>query len=88
MDSKEAMRVACKDVGVKNVAAAIEVSPTGLYNQINDPERNDILNKFVDFNNACENDIAIRWACEELNGIFITNPDLKNRVGDRSLLFL
>ena len=77
MDSKEAMRQACKKVGVKNVAELLGVSPTAIYNQINDPDKHDILERFVDFANACESDIPIQWACEQLNGTFIPNREVK-----------
>jgi hypothetical protein len=36
MDSKEAMKLACKQVGVKNVAESLELSPSALYNQMNE----------------------------------------------------
>ena len=55
------------------------MSPTAIYNQINDLNKNDILNKFVDFVNACENDIPIQWAAAELNGIFLKNPDIRSQ---------
>jgi len=77
MTSKEAMKKACKDVGVDNVAKCLKLSKTALYNQMNDQDRNDILYKFVDFNNACENDISIKWACEELDGLFVKNPEIE-----------
>lgn len=76
MDSKEAMKLACRKAGVKIVAEALGVSPTAIYNQINDSSKGDILRKFVDFTAACEDDTPIRWACEELNGVFIKNPEL------------
>lgn len=74
MNSKEAIRLACREAGVNRIAEVLGVSPTAIYNQINDSEKNDILNKFVDFANACGNDIPIEWACEELNGVFVKNP--------------
>jgi len=77
VNSKEAMKKACKDVGVDEVAKCLKLSKTALYNQMNDQDRNDILYKFVDFNNACENDISIKWACEELDGLFVKNPDIE-----------
>jgi hypothetical protein len=77
MDSKEAMKLACKQVGVKNVAAAIGVSPTALYNQINDSAKKDLLMKFVDFTAACEDDTPIIWASEALDGIFVKNPNIQ-----------
>ena len=77
MDSKEAMRVACKNVGIQEVANCLGLSKTALYNQMNDPDRNDILYKFIDFSTACENDISIKWACEELGGIFVKNQDVE-----------
>lgn len=81
MDSKQAMKAACKDVGVKNVAEVLGLSPTAIYNQINDPDKHDILEKFVDFCNACENDVPVKWVCEELNGTFIRNQDIKIEKG-------
>jgi hypothetical protein len=77
MDSKEAMRIACKRIGVKNVAEALGQSPTSLYNQINDPNKSDVLEKFVEFTSACEDDTPITWACEQLNGVFIKNPKIQ-----------
>lgn len=65
MDSKEAMKKACKDIGVQEVASCLGLSKTALYNQINDPDRQDILQKFIEFNDACENDISLKWVCEE-----------------------
>ena len=44
--------------------------------------------KFVDFNNACGNDHSIRWACEELNGIFLENPDTFNNIKETEQEFL
>ena len=76
MDSKEALKQSCEERGVKEIAESLRISPTAIYNQINDPEKNDILNKFVDFVNACGNDIPIKWVCEQLNGIFVKNPDI------------
>ena len=76
MDSKEALKLACDERGVKEIAENLSISPTAIYNQINDPDKNDILNKFVDFVNACGNDVAIQWASSELNGIFLKNPDI------------
>ena len=76
MTSKEALKLACKDRGVKEIAESLSISPTAIYNQINDPDKNDILNKFVDFVNACGNDIPILWAAEELNGMFLKNPEI------------
>jgi len=77
MDSKEAMKAACKEVGVKVVAESLGLSPTAIYNQINAPDKHDILEKFVDFCNACESDVPVEWVCEELNGTFIRNGDIK-----------
>ncbi len=76
MDSKEAMKQSCQKVGVKTIAEALGLSATAIYNQINDDSKNDILQRFVDFTTACEDDTPIRWASEELNGVFIKNPDL------------
>jgi DNA-binding Lrp family transcriptional regulator len=76
MNSKEAMKKACAERGIKEIAECLKLSPTAIYNQINDPDKNDILSKFVDFVNACGNDVAVRWVCEELNGIFVKNPDV------------
>ncbi len=78
MNSKDAMREACKDVGIREIAEVLEMSPSNFYNQINDPNRKDLLSKFVDFCNACENDKAIAWASEELNGTFVKNPDISH----------
>ena len=77
MNSKEAMKAACQQAGVKTVAESLGLSPTAIYNQINDINKTDILQKFVDFTTACEDDTPIRWACEELNGIFVKNPQVK-----------
>ena len=76
MNSKEALKKACAERGVKEIAESLNISPTAIYNQINDPNKNDILNKFVDFVNACGNEIPIEWASEQLNGIFVKNPDV------------
>jgi regulatory protein CII len=76
MNSKEALKQSCDERGVKDIAECLNISPTAIYNQINDPDKNDILNKFVDFVNACGNDIPIQWAAAELNGIFLKNPDI------------
>ena len=76
MESKEALKKACEERGVKEIAESLKISPTAIYNQINDPDKNDILNKFVDFVNASGNDTAIEWVCEELNGIFVKNPNV------------
>ncbi len=76
MDSKEAMRRACENVGIKTVAEALGLSQTAIYNQINDENRKDILAKFVDFVNACGDDSPMVWACEQLNGMFIRNPEV------------
>jgi hypothetical protein len=77
MNSKEAMRKACEEMGIKSVADALNISPSAIYNQINDEDKKDILGKFVDFVNACGNDVAINWACGELNGFFVRNPDTR-----------
>jgi len=77
MNSKDAMRSACKEAGVKIIAENMSLSPTAIYNQINDDDKNDILARFVDFANACGNDIPIAWACEELNGMFVRNPHIR-----------
>ena len=77
MNSKQALKLACQDRGIKDIAECLSISPTAIYNQINDPGKNDILNKFVDFVNACGNDIPIQWAASELNGIFLKNPDIE-----------
>ena len=74
MDSKKAMKLACQQVGVKEIAAALGVSPTAIYNQINDESKNDILQRFVEFCNVSGNDVAIQWACEQVNGVYIQNP--------------
>ena len=76
MNSKEALKKSCEDRGVKEIAESLKISPTAIYNQINNPEKNDILNKFVDFANACDNDIAVEWVAEQLNGIFVRNPNV------------
>ena len=77
MNSKETMKAACQRVGVKTVAESLGLSPTAIYNQINDKHKTDILQKFINFTVACEDDKPIRWACEELNGIFIKNPQVQ-----------
>jgi len=82
MDSKEAMRAACAERGIKEVAESLGVSSSALYNQINDDARGDILEKFVEFANACGNDVAIEWACAELNGFFVKNPEVTVRRGE------
>lgn len=82
MDSKEAMRRSCQALGVKGVADNLGISPTAIYNQINDKNKVDILRRFVDFCDATENNQAIRWACEELNGVYIANPSLSIKHGD------
>lgn len=84
MDSKEAMRLACAEVGIKTVAESLGLSQSALYNQMNDAGRQDLLGKFVDFTAASESDLPIRWACEQLNGMFVRNPDLKVTADDRS----
>jgi len=76
MNSKEALKSACHERGIKEISENLKISPTAIYNQINDPDKNDILNKFVDFVNACGNDSPIQWAASELNGIFLRNPDI------------
>jgi len=76
MNSKEALKKSCEERGVKEIAESLKISSTAIYNQINDPDKNDILNKFVDFVNACGNDIPIKWVCEQLNGIYIKNPNV------------
>ncbi len=77
MDSKAAMRQACEKVGIKNIALALNISQTALYNQINDDKRSDLLQRFVDFVNACEDDTPLNWVCEQCNGLFIKNPDIQ-----------
>ena len=76
MNSKEALKKSCEDRGVKEIAESLKISPTAIYNQINDPKKNDILNKFVDFANACENNIPVEWVAEQLNGVFVRNPNV------------
>ncbi len=76
MNSKEALKKSCKKRGVKEIAESLKISPTAIYNQINDPDKSDILNRFVDFTNACENDIPVEWVSEQLNGIFVRNPNV------------
>ncbi len=76
MNSKEALKKSCEERGVKEIAENLKISPTTIYNQINNPDKNDILSKFVDFANACESDIPVEWVCEQLNGIFIRNPNV------------
>ncbi len=76
MNSKEAMRIACGTAGVKSVAASLGLSATAIYNQINDESKNDILQRFVDFVTACEDDTPIHWVSEQLNGVFVKNPDI------------
>ncbi len=73
MDSKEAMKKAVKQTGVKEVATALTLSPSTLYNQMNCDDKTDILQRFVDFSALCGNDIAIKWACEQLGGTYIPN---------------
>ena len=75
MNSKEAMREACDESGIKAVADVLGISSSAIYNQINDPDKSDILGKFVEFVNATGNDVAINWACAELNGFFVKNPE-------------
>lgn len=82
MNSKEALKLSCKERGVKEIAESLSISPTAIYNQINDPDKNDILNKFVDFVNACGNEIPIKWAASELNGMFLKNPDIEAKKED------
>ncbi len=82
MTSKDAMKAACAECGVKAVAEYLGVSPSALYNQMNDESRVDILARFVEFVSACGNDIAVEWACAELNGIFVKNPDVLVERGD------
>jgi len=74
VNSKEAMREACAAAGVKTVARQLGVTPTALYNQINDLAKPDVLRRFVDFADATGNDLAIEWVCEELGGCFVRNP--------------
>ena len=88
MDSKEAMKKACEDVSVAKVAECLKLSKTALYNQMNDPDRQDILQKFIEFNAACENDISLGWVCEECNGVFVKNPDtekIKQQISDNCI---
>lgn len=73
MDSKEAMKKAVKQTGVKEVAASMNMSASTLYNQMNDEDKTDILQRFTDFATLCSNDIAIQWACEQLGGTFVPN---------------
>ena len=77
MDSKQALKLACKSRGVKDIAHDLSLSSSAIYNQINDANKSDILSKFVDFANACESDIPIQWIAGELNGIFLKNPDIE-----------
>ncbi len=76
MESRETMVKACEELGVKHVAAEMEVSTSVLYNQINDPNRTDLLKRFIDFCKATENDTTITWACEKLGGVFIPNKEI------------
>lgn len=76
MNSKEAMKAACDKVGVKQVASVLGISPTAIYNQINDPEKKDLFQRFAEFVDACESDLPINWICEEFNGYYVKNPDV------------
>lgn len=76
MDSKQALKLACKNRGVKDIAHDLSLSSSAIYNQINDSNKSDILSKFVDFANACDSEIPIQWVAGELNGIFLKNPDI------------
>lgn len=76
MDSREIMIKACKELGTKHVASEMGVSTSVLYNQMNDPNRTDLLKRFVDFCEASESDAPIKWACEKLNGVFVPNRDV------------
>jgi phage portal protein BeeE len=78
MNSKETMKLAAKQTGVKEIAQALGVAPSTLYNQMNDEDKVDILQRFVDFSNLCANDVAISWACEQLGGSFTPNLKIDN----------
>lgn len=82
MDSKEAMKKAVKQTGVKEVAIAMNISPSTLYNQMNCEDKTDILQRFSDFCALCGNDIAMKWACEQHGGVFVPNI---NAVPDKTL---
>jgi hypothetical protein len=77
MTSGEAMKAACEQVGVKEVATTLGVSPTWIYNQVNDPEKKDLFQRFVEFSEACGNDIPLQWVCEQFNGYFVKNPEIR-----------
>lgn len=42
MNSKEALKLSCKERGVKDIAENLSISPTAIYNQINDSDKSDI----------------------------------------------
>jgi hypothetical protein len=73
MTSKDTMKIAAKDTGVKEVARCLGMSASTLYNQMNSDDKNDLMQRFVDFSTLCGNDIAIKWACEQLGGTYVPN---------------
>ena len=77
MNSKEVMKSACKKKGVQQVASIMNISPTALYNQMNNNmDGTNIVQRFVDFCNATESTVPFQFVAEELNGFFISNPEL------------
>ncbi len=78
MDSRGTMKAACDNVGIKCVADKMGVSSSVLYNQMNEDKRIDLLKRFVDFCEATESDIPIKWACEKLGGVFVPNKEVSD----------
>ena len=77
MTSKDVMKSACKLKGVKQVATAMKIAPTALYNQMNrNLENPDFIQRFLDFCVASESDEPVRWASSNLNGFFVKNPEV------------
>lgn len=76
LTSKEILKRACDERGVKSVADEMGLSSSWLYNQINDPDRGDIIEKISLLSKATGNAKLLHWLCQQQNGYFVEHKVL------------
>lgn len=86
MDSHEILRNVIKQVGAKQIAAALGVSPSLVYKWTQrEPEEGDVLTnpleRIAQLFELSRSEHLVQWLCQRANGVFVRNPTSTCRKG-------
>lgn len=94
MKSCEVLKVAADTIGVKALAAKLNLSPALVYKWCQDSGRDDPnssgarnpLDRLAEIVQATGDEKVVKWLCHEAGGFFVHNPPARHADGETELL--